>query len=111
MRVADTGRGIDPEFLPHVFERFRQADSTTARRVGGLGLGLFIARHFVEAQGGTIRVESEGAGRGATFTVTLPAPPAGARRRPPAGAQRRAASGGAPSRCRARRHPRPARRR
>lgn len=72
VRVADTGRGIDSEFLPHVFERFRQADSTTARRVGGLGLGLFIARHFVEAQGGTIRVQSEGAGRGATVVVSLP---------------------------------------
>jgi CheY-like chemotaxis protein len=72
VRVADTGRGIDPEFLPYVFERFRQADSTTARRVGGLGLGLFIARHFVEAQGGTIRVQSEGVGRGATVVVSLP---------------------------------------
>ena len=72
VRVADTGRGIDPEFLPHVFERFRQADSTTARRVGGLGLGLFIARHLVEAQGGTIRAQSEGVGRGATVVVSLP---------------------------------------
>ena len=72
VRVADTGRGIDPEFLPHVFERFRQADSTKARRVGGLGLGLFIARHLVEAQGGTIRVQSEGVGRGATVVVSLP---------------------------------------
>jgi K+-sensing histidine kinase KdpD/CheY-like chemotaxis protein len=72
VRVADTGRGIDAAFLPHVFERFRQADSTTARRVGGLGLGLFIARHFVEAQGGTIRAESDGLGRGATVVVSLP---------------------------------------
>ena len=72
VRVADTGRGIDPEFLPHVFERFRQADSTTARRVGGLGLGLFIAHHLVEAQGGTIRALSEGVGRGATVVVSLP---------------------------------------
>jgi CheY-like chemotaxis protein len=55
-----------------VFERFRQGDSSTARRVGGLGLGLFIARHLVEAQGGTIRVDSEGAGRGTSFTVRLP---------------------------------------
>src|SRR5262249_52152228 len=56
----------------HVFEQFRQADSTAARSVGGLGLGLFIARQLVEAQGGSIRVTSEGAGRGATFIVTLP---------------------------------------
>jgi signal transduction histidine kinase/CheY-like chemotaxis protein len=72
VRVTDTGAGIDPAFLPHVFERFRQGDSSTARRVGGLGLGLFIARHLVEAQGGTIRVDSEGAGRGTSFTVRLP---------------------------------------
>ncbi|MCA1563323.1 MAG: GAF domain-containing protein [Acidobacteria bacterium] len=72
VRVTDTGTGIDAAFLPHVFDRFRQADSTPARRAGGLGLGLSIARHLVEAQGGTIRVESEGAGRGATFTVRLP---------------------------------------
>jgi signal transduction histidine kinase/CheY-like chemotaxis protein len=73
VRVVDNGGGIEQDFLPHVFERFRQADSTTKRSVGGLGLGLFIARHLVEAQAGTIRVESEGPGRGATFTVTLPA--------------------------------------
>ena len=73
VRVVDTGAGIEPEFLPHVFERFRQADSAPTRSVGGLGLGLFIARQLVEGQGGVIRVESEGAGRGATFTVTLPA--------------------------------------
>ena len=73
MRGGDTGAGIEPAFLPHVFERFRQADSTPTRSVGGLGLGLFIARQLVEAQGGVIRVDSEGAGRGATFTVTLPA--------------------------------------
>lgn len=72
LHVADSGAGIDPMFVPHVFERFRQADSTRARRAGGLGLGLFIARQLVEAQGGTIRVESAGSGRGATFTVTLP---------------------------------------
>lgn len=73
VRVTDTGAGIAPAFLPHVFDRFRQADSATTRSAGGLGLGLFIARQLVEAQGGAIRVESEGAGRGATFTVTLPA--------------------------------------
>ena len=73
VRVVDTGAGIEPAFLPHVFERFRQADSAPTRSVGGLGLGLFIAHQLVEAQGGLIRVDSEGAGRGATFTVTLPA--------------------------------------
>jgi len=73
VRVADTGAGIDRAFLPHVFERFRQADSAPTRSAGGLGLGLFISRQLVEAQGGTIRADSEGIGRGATFTLTLPA--------------------------------------
>jgi signal transduction histidine kinase/FixJ family two-component response regulator len=73
VRVSDTGRGIDREFLPQVFERFRQADSTIARSVGGLGLGLFIARRLVEAHGGSIQVHSEGEGRGSTFAVILPA--------------------------------------
>ncbi len=72
IRVQDTGRGIDPAFLPHVFDRFRQAESTTVRSVGGLGLGLFIARQLVEAHHGEIAVESEGRDRGATFTVMLP---------------------------------------
>jgi signal transduction histidine kinase/ActR/RegA family two-component response regulator len=72
LHVSDSGSGIDPSFVPHVFERFRQADSTRARRAGGLGLGLFIARQLVEAQGGSIRVESAGAGRGATFSVRFP---------------------------------------
>ena len=72
VRVQDTGRGIDAGFLPHVFERFRQADNTVTRTVGGLGLGLFIARRLVEAHGGHIRVESDGENRGATFTVSLP---------------------------------------
>jgi signal transduction histidine kinase/CheY-like chemotaxis protein len=70
--VADTGQGIDPIFLPHVFERFRQADSSFARSHGGLGLGLAITRHLVEAQGGTIRAESPGVGQGSTFTVRFP---------------------------------------
>ncbi|MDZ8104122.1 MAG: ATP-binding protein [Nostoc sp. DedQUE12a] len=70
--VSDTGKGIAQEFLPHVFEYFRQADSTTARKFGGLGLGLAIVRHLVELHGGTIWVESLGEGQGATFTVRLP---------------------------------------
>jgi len=70
--VADTGQGIDPIFLPHVFERFRQADSSVARSHGGLGLGLAITRHLVEAQGGTIRAESPGVGHGSTFTIRFP---------------------------------------
>jgi signal transduction histidine kinase/CHASE1-domain containing sensor protein len=77
--VSDTGQGISKEFLPYVFERFRQADSTTTRQHGGLGLGLAIARHFVEIHGGTINAESGGGGRGATFTIRLPLIEAGAR--------------------------------
>ena len=73
LRVADTGCGIRPEFLPHVFERFRQADSSTTRAHGGLGLGLAIVRDLVELHGGTVRAESAGEGHGATFTVRLPA--------------------------------------
>jgi signal transduction histidine kinase len=70
--VSDTGIGIDPEFLPQVFERFRQADTSTTRTHTGLGLGLSIARHLVELHGGTIRVDSPGTGRGSSFTVRLP---------------------------------------
>ncbi len=70
--VADTGAGIAAEFLPHVFERFRQADQTTSRRHGGLGLGLSIVRHLVELHGGSVRADSAGEGAGSTFTVTLP---------------------------------------
>jgi CheY-like chemotaxis protein len=72
IEVQDTGRGIAPEFLPHVFERFRQADASTTRAVGGLGLGLAICRQLVELHGGTIRAQSPGAGGGSTFTVELP---------------------------------------
>ena len=72
LRVSDTGRGIPPEFLPHVFERFRQADNSYTRRVGGLGLGLSIASHLVQLHNGSIRAESEGAGCGSTFIVNLP---------------------------------------
>jgi len=70
--VADTGHGISPEFLPHVFERFRQADSGPARERGGLGLGLSIARQLIEMHGGTIDAASEGVGRGSTFRVSIP---------------------------------------
>jgi len=70
--VVDTGEGIDPDFLPHVFEPFRQGDGTSTRRHSGLGLGLSIVRHLVELHGGIVRAESEGRARGATFTVRLP---------------------------------------
>ncbi len=72
IQVIDTGKGITPEFLPHVFEYFRQADSKTTRVEGGIGLGLAIVRHFVEIHGGTVKAESPGLGQGATFTVRLP---------------------------------------
>jgi PAS domain S-box-containing protein len=72
IRVSDTGRGIDPEFLPYVFETFRQADYTTTRTFGGLGLGLAIVRHLVELHGGTVQAASPGENRGATFVVQLP---------------------------------------
>jgi PAS domain S-box-containing protein len=70
--VSDTGKGISPDFLPHVFEYFRQADSTTTRKFGGLGLGLAIVRHLVELHGGTVSAYSPGEGLGATFTIKLP---------------------------------------
>jgi PAS domain S-box-containing protein len=72
IQVSDTGAGISPEFLPYVFDRFRQGDSTTTRLHGGLGLGLSIARHLVELHGGTIRAASDGEQKGSTFTIVLP---------------------------------------
>ena len=72
VRVKDTGSGIAPEFLPFIFERFSQADTTSTRKQKGLGLGLAIARHLVELHGGTIEAASPGEGKGTTFTVTLP---------------------------------------
>jgi signal transduction histidine kinase len=72
IRIEDTGAGITREFLPHVFEKFRQGDEFTTRMHGGLGLGLSIVRYVVERHGGTVRAESEGPGRGATFIVDLP---------------------------------------
>jgi PAS domain S-box-containing protein len=70
--VSDTGQGIAPDFLPYVFDRFRQADGSTTRQHGGLGLGLAIVRHLVEAHGGSVHAYSAGLGQGATFTVDLP---------------------------------------
>ncbi|MBC8106874.1 MAG: PAS domain S-box protein [Anaerolineae bacterium] len=70
--VTDDGQGIAPEFLPHVFERFRQADASTTRRQGGLGLGLSIVKHLVELHGGKVRAKSAGEGQGATFCIELP---------------------------------------
>jgi signal transduction histidine kinase len=70
--LRDTGRGIAPDFLPHIFERFRRAPAADSRRVGGLGLGLALARDLVMLHGGTIEAESQGEGRGATFTIRLP---------------------------------------
>ncbi|HEX8353668.1 MAG TPA: ATP-binding protein, partial [Pyrinomonadaceae bacterium] len=72
VRVGDTGQGISPEFLPHVFDRFRQADMGTTRQHGGLGLGLAIVRHLVELHGGEVTAESAGPGLGSTFRVRLP---------------------------------------
>jgi len=72
LTVTDTGDGLAPDVAPHIFDRFRQADSTITRQYGGLGLGLSIVRHIVERHGGTVEAASEGVGRGTTFTVTLP---------------------------------------
>jgi len=72
IQVKDTGQGISPEFLPHVFEYFRQADSSTTRKFGGLGLGLAIVRHLAELHGGSVMADSPGIGQGAIFTLRLP---------------------------------------
>jgi CheY-like chemotaxis protein len=72
LEVSDTGQGIEPTFIPHVFDAFRQADGTTTREHGGLGLGLTIARQLAELHGGTITAASPGAGRGSTFVLQLP---------------------------------------
>ena len=72
VQITDTGRGIDADFLPHVFDRFRQASSSSAREYGGLGIGLTIVKTFIEAHGGTVRISSPGIGLGTTLTVMLP---------------------------------------
>jgi signal transduction histidine kinase len=92
LTVADTGQGIEPDFLSHVFERFRQADSSTTRAFTGLGLGLAIVHHLVELHGGRVTAESKGSGRGATFTVRLPRLDRGALAAPAAGESRGRAS-------------------
>ncbi|MBW4492914.1 MAG: PAS domain S-box protein [Oscillatoria princeps RMCB-10] len=81
LQVSDTGIGISPDFLPFVFDRFRQADSSTTRSYGGLGLGLAIVRHLVEQHGGTVSAASPGEGQGATFAVKLPVAESGVGRR------------------------------
>jgi signal transduction histidine kinase len=72
LAVRDNGQGIAPEFLPKVFERYKQANNSTTNRKGGLGLGLAIVKHLAELHGGSITAESEGEGKGSTFTVRIP---------------------------------------
>ena len=98
LQVKDTGIGIAHEFLPHVFDRFTQADTSATRRAGGLGIGLALVRHIALLHGGQVRADSAGEGRGATFTVELPAAPAAAALSlaagaPPQGERRRAGPG------------------
>lgn len=75
IRVSDTGAGIAPEFLPHLFERFTQADAYPSREHTGLGLGLALVKQLVELHGGSVRTASDGVGKGATFVVELPIAP------------------------------------
>jgi signal transduction histidine kinase len=89
IRVVDNGQGINPDFLPHVFERFRQGEDATTQRHTGLGLGLGIVRQLVELHGGTVHAASPGLGQGATFTVRLPIPGGGAHCQAIARAERR----------------------
>ncbi len=94
IKVSDTGMGISPDFLPHVFERFRQADGSTTRAQGGLGLGLAVVRHIIEQHGGTVAAESEGEDRGSTFTVNLPVAAASTRAKKSQTADEQADAGG-----------------
>jgi two-component system, chemotaxis family, CheB/CheR fusion protein len=87
LKVSDTGEGIPSEFLPYVFDRFRQAEGSVTRKQGGLGLGLAVVRHLVELHGGNVMAESPGPGQGSTFTVDLPL--AEDRRDPAKAAERR----------------------
>jgi CheY-like chemotaxis protein len=96
IRVIDDGQGIDREFLPHLFEPFRQADSSVTRRHGGLGLGLSICRQLVQAHGGTITAHSDGDGHGASFTIDLPVGDVAALQAPPARPSWRSAGPPAP---------------
>jgi len=93
--VKDNGIGIAPEFLPHVFDRFTQADTSAARRAGGLGIGLALVRHIALLHGGQVRADSPGVGRGSAFTVELPAAPASALRAPAPKPERRGSNEGA----------------
>src|SRR5437588_146611 len=96
LQVKDNGIGISPEFLPHVFDRFSQADTSASRRAGGLGIGLALVRHIALLHGGQVRADSAGPGRGATFTVDLPGAPASAvaaLARLPSGDRRRSTAG------------------
>src|SRR5262249_11896925 len=91
--VTDSGVGIRPEFLPHIFDRFQQADQSITRRFGGLGLGLSIVKHLVELHGGSITAQSSGIGHGATFAIVLPASAAERRDSPSASAPKDMAQG------------------
>ncbi|HEX6182363.1 MAG TPA: ATP-binding protein [Pyrinomonadaceae bacterium] len=93
IEVSDTGQGLSPEFLPYAFDRFRQADSSTTRVHGGLGLGLSVVRHLVEAHGGSVHAYSAGEGQGATFTVDLPLPLEAEPDEPPSAGESEAAHG------------------
>jgi PAS domain S-box-containing protein len=95
LQVKDTGIGIAPEFLPHVFDRFTQADTSAARRASGLGIGLALVRHIAQLHGGQVRADSAGLGRGSCFTVELPAAAPSALRPQPAIVERRGSNQGA----------------
>ena len=103
LTVRDSGAGIDPAFLPHIFERFRQGGDSGAKRHGGLGLGLSIVRHIVEMHDGTVEARSEGRDQGSTFVVRLPAVDTSTEKVPPGGRDGRGSAAGRPARPRRRR--------